>query len=260
MTEETDGTVAESTEADTAEEENEGTDGQQADDTDGQEEAGKAKTFTQEELDNILAKERARAERKARQRFERDYQRQQPDVPKAPANQAPKRTDYATDDEWIDAKYDYKEQLKELERAKESAAKEQSRNADLAESRYEEAEKIPEFDRDVFDSMLESHELSDLWAQTLLESDDAPKIMAYLSANPKEFKRISGLSPTRQAADIGKLESLLEKKTKPATTPITNVKGGSVNNVPLMKMTPAQIAALPMKEFEKRLKADRARN
>lgn len=67
----------------------------------------------------------------------------------------------------------------------------------------------------------------------LRESDTPGEILYQLAKNQDEFKRISGLSPTRQIAALGKIEDGLTAKTiepKPKTNapkPPTPLKGGT---------------------------------
>jgi hypothetical protein len=67
-------------------------------------------------------------------------------------------------------------------------------------------------------------------ADAIIESDSPVELVAYLTENPKEAKRISQLSPSRQAAEIGKIEATLSGSAKPvaktaAPAPIRPVSG-----------------------------------
>ena len=69
----------------------------------------------------------------------------------------------------------------------------------------------------------------------IIESELGPKIAYHLAKNPQEIDRLEKLSPTRRAAELGKLEDKLdtkkvvkeEKKTSGAPAKLTDVKGGS---------------------------------
>ncbi len=173
------------------------------------------KTFTQEELDSIvqkrLAKERSKAERQVAQAYREALEsvtRAKPAQADTPAE--PTRDQFASDEEWVDARVQHALKKKESQ----ESAKQQTRKS---EELYSEAEKIPGFDRDDFDSL----PLTPQIAQFLLESDASPKLMAYMVKNESEVERISKLSPARQFAELGKIEGKLSSKPaiKPSTTP-----------------------------------------
>lgn len=55
-----------------------------------------------------------------------------------------------------------------------------------------------------------------LVVQYLVESDVGPQLAYHLAKNPDEISRLSKLSPSRQLAELGKLEAKLEAKPAPA--------------------------------------------
>jgi hypothetical protein len=199
-----------------------------------EETTAEAKTFTQEELNDIVKKEKARAEAKAERRVLKALERIAP----APAQQQfqapqqdvrPTRREGESDDAFVERVADWK--LDQRDRASQQQ-KAQERNQSLAsktERMYAEAAKHPEFDREEFDSL----PLTPILAEALIDSEQAPKLMAYMSANPEEVARISALSPARQAAEIGKLEAKVATapKTSKAPPPITPIgsRGGGQN-------------------------------
>jgi hypothetical protein len=199
------------------------------------------KTFTQAELDEILqkrlAKSEARAERRAKEAYREALEavtRTQP-VQRQTSNE-PTRDQFASDADWIDAKVEYKLQQREVvSKAEAQRASQQSLNS-KTENIYSQAEKVAGFDRESFDEL----PLTKTIAAALIESDVAPQLMAYMSANPEEVERIAKLSDTRQAVEIGKLETKLSAapKTTKAAAPITPVgaKGSQSPNVSEMNM------------------------
>ena len=97
--------------------------------------------------------------------------------------------------------------------------------AQKTESIYAEAEKLPGFDRDAFDELPLTRSI----VEALIDSDAAAKLMHHLAANPAEVERIAKLSPARQAAEIGKLETKVTAappKTSNNPDPIKGVNGG----------------------------------
>lgn len=65
----------------------------------------------------------------------------------------------------------------------------------------------------------------------IVESESGPALLVHLATHPEAVDRIAALSPTRQAAEIGKLETQLTKSVKPSnapppTTPIAQGRAG----------------------------------
>ena len=186
------------------------------------------KTFTQKELDEILqkrlAKSEARAERRAKEAYREALEavtRTQP-VQRQTSNE-PTRDQFASDAEWIDAKVEYKLQQRDSAKAQEATRQSQAELEKKTEDIYAKAEKVAGFDRESFDEL----PLTKSIAAVLIESDVAPQLMAYMSANPEEVERIAKLSDARQAVELGKLEVKLQQtpKTTKASPPISPVSG-----------------------------------
>lgn len=187
------------------------------------------KTFTQEQLNEIIQKEKAKAEAKAERRalkayretLERFAPQQQPQVPQN--YDRPARDKFASDDDWVEAVTDWKLEKRDREVQQHQQAKQQQSVASKTESIYAEAQKIPGFDREAFDEL----PLTPAIASALIDSEVSARLMAHLAANPEETERIAGLSPARQAAEIGKLELSITSapKTSKAPPPIKPVGG-----------------------------------
>jgi hypothetical protein len=186
------------------------------------------KTFTQKELDEILqkrlAKSEARAERRAKEAYREALEavtRTQP-VQRQTSDE-PQREQFANDAEWIDAKVEYKLQQRDSAKAQEATRQSQAELGKKTEDIYAKAEKVAGFDRESFDEL----PLTKSIAAVLIESDVAPQLMAYMSANPEEVERITKLSDARQAVELGKLEVKLQQtpKTTKASPPISPVSG-----------------------------------
>jgi hypothetical protein len=56
-------------------------------------------------------------------------------------------------------------------------------------------------------------------AEAIAESDAGPAVAYFLGRNPKEAERISGLSPRRQAIEIGRIEARLERDAEKPKSP-----------------------------------------
>lgn len=196
------------------------------------------KTFTQDELNEIIQKEKAKAEAKAERRALKAYretlerfappkQEQQ-----SPVNDSPKRDQYATDEEWLDARDSWRDDRRDQAVKAERQQQQAKTMAEKTESFYSEAEKIQGFDREAFDDL----PLTQTIAAALVESDAPAKLMAHMAAHPDEVARIAGLSPARQAAEIGKLEMKLASvpKVSSAPAPIKPIgsRGSATNSDP----------------------------
>ena len=214
------------------------------------------KTFTQEELNEIIQKEKAKAEAKAERRALKAYretlERFAPQPQQAPqqTNDQPKRDSYATDEEWLDARDEWRDAKREQSARQQQQEQSAKSVATKTESIYAEAQKIPGFDREEFDAL----PLTPAIASALIDSDAPAKLMAHLAANPDEVDRIAGLSPARQAAEIGKLETKLTSapKVSNAPPPIKPIgtKGSATNSDP---------SRMTMEEYAAKRKAEGAR-
>lgn len=194
----------------------------QADDTQAstEESTAETKTFTQEELNDIVKKEKARTEAKTERRVLRmleklspqQVQQQEQHVEQAAGK--PSRDRYATDDAYTDALVDWKlEQRSAQEQTKSLSSK--------TESMYAQAAKLPGFDRDDFNAL----PLTPAISQALVESDKGPQLMAYMTANPEEVERIASMSAVQQVKEMGRLEDKLSAapRTSRAPAPITPI-------------------------------------
>lgn len=143
------------------------------------------------------------------------------------ADDSPKREQFNTYEEYIraDAKWNAQQEARttvrqELEdsRKEESQRSQKEAQAKVAKE-WEGSVDAARDAIDDFDDVCGDSEapVTDAMRAAILESGDKGPFIAYhLAKNPAEAERIAKLSPTRQAAEIVKLE---EKVTKPAKTP-----------------------------------------
>lgn len=191
-------------------------------------EAAAEKTFTQAELDEILKKRIAKAEAKAERRVIQALEKLTPQPQQRvedPVDDKPRRDQYDNEEDYFDKLTDWKLEKRDRDSQQAKSQENQRSMLEKTEKLYLEAAKLPGFDRDDFEQL----SLTPVIAQTLLDSDVAPKLMAYMTSNPEEVERISTLSPARQAAELGKLEMKLSSapvKTTKTPAPITPVGGG----------------------------------
>lgn len=192
------------------------------------------RTFTQKDIEAATAKAAAKAERRAyREAMERMERLQQPQQPRQ-EDQRPQRHDGESDDAYLDRLTDWKLDKRDQQSRHQREAERVKQLTTKTESIYAQAEKEAGFDREEFDSL----PITPSIAEAITDSDIAPKLMAYMSANPEDVARIAKLSPARQAAEIGKLEDkLASARTTRAPAPIRPV-GNRGSGVPdLEKMS-----------------------
>ena len=178
-----------------------------------------AKTFSQEEVDALVAKRLAKEQRK----WERKLQ--QPATPAVPP--VPKEIPPADQFESVEA---YAQALAEKRAAELLQQREaQQQQAQVLEShrdREESArEKYDDYEDVVYNPKLA---ITPIMAQTIQASDMGPDVAYYLGTNPKEAERIARMPAIAQAKEIGKIEAKLTssppvKRTTSAPTPISPV-------------------------------------
>lgn len=214
----------------------------------------KTLTLTEDELrdriERATAKASAKAERRAlRQAHEMLMQangRQQ--QPTQQQDDRPRREAYASDDEYFDKLTDWKLEQRDS-RQKASANQEQARSmSEKTEKIYAEAEKLSGMDRDDLDEVV--GKFTPVIAQALVESDVSAKLLTHMASHPEDLQRIAALSPARQAAEIGKLETRLTTSAKPPRTPapIEPVGGGQSPMKSLATMSADEYYATRMKQ------------
>ena len=150
------------------------------------------KTFTQKELDEIVQKRVAKAERKARQEARGNEVRQevQPDV-------RPSRTNFGNDDDFADAVAAW---------SRNQYSKEQSTRDSIEKVTriMREAKAISGFDQETFETL----SISEIVRDAIVDADrkTGAQLVAWLTANPDDADRIYKLPPARQAAEIAAAE------------------------------------------------------
>jgi len=146
------------------------------------------------------------------------------------------RSQFSSEDEYLDAVLDLRESKRvavNLERA--WADKRDSILADAEDSGI---------DLDEFAKLPVTKSIAD----AIVDSDSPVELVAYLTDNPKEVKRIVQLSPSRQAAEIGKIEATLGSSPKSvaktaAPAPIKALSGSGKSSAGYRaEMSPAEYA------------------
>lgn len=192
--------------------------------------AAPPKTFTQSELDDIVRREKSKAEAKAERRVLRTIERVMPQgqsQQSAPqqGNQEPRREQFQSDAAYLRAMVTHEIGLRDQHTEQQRYQERAQRLTHTTESIYAKAQAQPGFDREAFDELPLTRPI----VEALIESDQSAQLMVYMAANPEDIARIAGMSPARQAAELGKLEVKLASKppvkTSKAPDPITNPIG-----------------------------------
>ena len=202
------------------------------------------RTYTQKEfqesIEKATAKAAAKAERRAyREALETIGRNQQPQVQEQPtADVKPQRQNFSDDESYIDSLTDWKLDQRESVGRQQKVQQVQQQYINKAEAIYTDAMKSG-FDREDLNAAAES--MTTTMKEALIDSDVAPKLLAFMAANPDEITRIASLSPARQAAEIGKLEAKTASKTvnvSKAPEPITPIgrSGGSIKSLETASM------------------------
>lgn len=204
-------------------------------------EVAKVVTMTQEEFDKTIQAEKAKAEAKAERRALKAYretlekfspQQQQKAEEKPAITSRPTQAQFDNVDDYVEAMADWKLGQREQQEQQQHQAQQAQTLAAKTESFYSEAQKIPGFDREAFDELPLTRHI----AEALIESDAPAKLMAHMAANPEEVARIASLSPARQAAEIGKLETKLASAPKVSNAPAPikpiGTRGSATNSDP----------------------------
>lgn len=204
----------------------------------------KPKTFTQEDVDRIVSKEKARVERKLQRDLQREIDQRiedrmknlQPSKPEAEtAPQRPKPEDFATTEEYVEAvatmkaqEY-YRSQMETTEKQRrEMAARQHHEQVATSFKQRETAamEKYEDFEEVAYNPLIP---ITRPMAEAIQESELGPELAYHLGKNPQEADRIARLSPLSQAKELGKLEAKLSTTVTPpklssAPAPISPIR------------------------------------
>lgn len=134
------------------------------------------------------------------------------------AAEKPQQKDFETYDEYIEALTDWKteqallkrEQSKQADQQKQTAEEQTKAVLDAHAARVDEAKtRYADWDK-AFEGMTDSS-FTDAIMVAIFESDHGPDITYHLAKHRDELARIAALSPIRQAAEIGKIETRFAK-------------------------------------------------
>jgi hypothetical protein len=189
------------------------------------EDGAKRKPRYERRIDNLTARNKELEERLAK--LEKGGEPEKPDhrggkPEEAATNDKPKLQDFDTYEDWVDAVTDWKVDQKLSKR--ESDGKAKDANKAFATRVIEGAKRYTDWDEVVTEDV----KIPLASADAIRETDDPAAVIYFLGDNPEEVKRLSSLSPAKQAIEIGKIEAALVKTDKKATGEDT----GKLNIIP----------------------------
>lgn len=182
----------------------------------------------------------------------------------------PKPEDFTTVAEYTDALTDWKVDKKFAEREQQQADAKAKADAEAVTKAFQTRlaaaiKEIPDYQEviDGSDAIARHHILN-----YLIESDIGPKLQYHLAKNPDVLDRLNQLSPIKAIAELGKLETKLEKAPEQkadtgklsaivsqAPAPITPIDGKST---PVHK-DPATMSIKELREYERAREAAKRR-
>lgn len=198
------------------------------------------KTFTQQELDEIVQKRIAKLERKLeKQRIETETRAKvlaEVNQPKEEVKGKPTPDQFETYEQFLEALADHKaeEKFAALTQKQREAERQSKYQSEVERQNERKADMIQTGERkyDDFEEVVGSAkaEISEPAFLAILEAENSADIVYHLAKNPAEAERIAALSPYAQAKEIGKLEDKLSSKPTKlsnAPSPINPAKGAS---------------------------------
>lgn len=226
-----------------------------------------------EEFGRTQYLERLAAEKRAEALEQENNELKQKSRPAPVAEKAqPKPEDFTTVAEYTDALTDWKVEKKFAEREQQIADAKVKAEAEASTKAFQTRlaatiKEIPDY-QEVIDSSeaIARHHILNY----LIESDIGPKLQYHLAKNPDVLDRLNQLSPIKAIAELGKLETKLEKPSEPkadtgklgaiapvsqAPAPITPIDG---KTTPVHK-DPSTMSIKELREYERAREAAKRR-
>jgi len=229
------------------------------------------KTFTQAELDAIVQKRAAKEARKADARYQ-ELQREiaalkEPKPAEVKTESEPKRTDYDSYEEFVEARAEWRADQKVTKRLEEFESKSTKKDAETKQAKAQQEfqkrvdavielgqKNYPDFDAVINEAVEDGLiPVRGSLYEAIMDSDIGEKLVYHLAKHPAEAERIQKLSVYGQLRELGKLEDKLSAKKEPRETmePI----GGRTSSTPGLRDDLSTEAWI--KAREKQLKATR---
>ena len=190
--------------------------------------------------------------------LEQGYQRPAPEPPTAPPSQDP--ADYATQEEWIEARIQQslareREQWQLEQLRQRQQQEQQARDAQWATREQTFKQQHPDYEERLQEVL---PRLSPQLGQGLSDSEMAPELVYHLARHPDELQRLNGLQPLALSRALGRLEQQLSapppaRPTSPTPKPAppTPLNGaGQTGPRLLTELSDADIEAMSLAEFD----------
>ncbi len=139
-------------------------------------------------------------------------------LPKPKEASEPKEADYASQEEYDEARIEYRAEQRANERiAKQAQAKDAEEGAKVMAAHQARMEKFAETHPEVIEFATDrGSPINGAMGAAIALSDQGPQVLLYLSENTDEAMKIYKMHPSRAAAEIGKIEDRLAAKPAPA--------------------------------------------
>ena len=189
------------------------------------------KTFTQEELDSIVARRIAKEQRKLQRQAELEVEnrmlRQQLPKPETVASKAPSQDEFGSYEEYLEAKAEYiadkkvEQKLAEREQKQTQSKVEAERN-EVVKTWEQKSNAASEKYVDYYEALEASDHIHvpKPLTDAIMESDIGTDLAYHLAKNPGELERIVSLKPHAALMALGKLEDKLSQ-TPAAKKPVS---------------------------------------
>ena len=203
-----------------------------------------SKTFTQEELDEIVRKRLGKEQRK----FQREFEQRMVEANRPRAAEV-RQDQFETPNDYAEALAAQK--VDRLLAEREARRQYDEINQTYVEKEEEARDKYDDFEQVAYNSSLP---ISDTMAEVIRAADNGPDVIYYLGSNPKEAARIFKLPPALQAKEIGKIEARLDnnppvKKSSSAPSPISPVTARTSGTAAYQTTDPRSISAMSTEDW-----------
>ena len=185
------------------------------------------------------------AEKEARAKAEKeaaDLKARQDRQPAPPAvNAEPKREDFKTDQEYDDARTDWRVEQKIAERDKATQAQ---RIAEAHKARTEAIRKeVPDYEERI--KPIAAANVSDEFRDLIVSSEVGPEFVLYLAEKPAEIERLGALTVGGLMREFGRIEARLEAAKEGKKAPKDEKKDDAAPQKGEARTTVAEISRAP---------------
>jgi len=164
------------------------------------------------------AREEARRERDARETLEAKLKALESGrvEQNKPDNVEPKPEDFDDMYQYAKALAEYTAEKKLAERDNQERLRKASVEQEIKFKSWADRVKSAKDEMPDFDEMIQSSDVqvTDVMRDAIMDSESGPKILYYLAENPEHAKKLADMGVISAAREIGKLESLFEKKVE----------------------------------------------